>query len=106
MDLVSSAAAHAYLDEITDRGLIGRFEHICARFPDRVAVDDGTTRLTYRELRARAYALADAVAREAPAGRPVAAVIPGSAVYPVALLACLVPAYRASRLDPASVLRD
>lgn len=71
------------------RDMVARFEHICARFPDRIAVDDGEIALTYAELRTRAWALAGELAGQGGPTQPIAAIIPGTALYPIALLACL-----------------
>ena len=57
------------------------------RFGDRIAVDDGDFKLNYADLRHRAYALAAELAKTAQSDRPIAAIIPGNAVYPIALLA-------------------
>jgi len=81
------------------RSLLDRFEYICDRFPDRIAIDDGVTTLSYRELRNRAYGLAAELAERAPADKPVAAVIYGNAVYPVALVACLAQGLTLSPID-------
>ncbi|OJU12155.1 MAG: hypothetical protein BGN86_09000 [Caulobacterales bacterium 68-7] len=69
------------------RSMIERFEAVAARFPDRIAVDDGAIRLTYAELRARAYDLAHRLEGMVGPAEPIAAIIPGTAVYPIALLA-------------------
>ncbi len=64
-----------------------RFELMAGRYPDKVAVDDGVTRLTYQQVLRKARALATRIDAEAPAGRPVAAVFRYTALFPVALLA-------------------
>lgn len=70
--------------------LISRFDAAAARHADRVAVDDGVMALTFAELRQRALRLAWALTEaDLEPGRPVAAVLPASVLYPVALLAAL-----------------
>lgn len=69
--------------------MIERFEEICGRFADRVAVDDGQVRLTYAELRSRAYQLAHRLQAMGAASETIAAIIPGTALYPIALVACM-----------------
>lgn len=71
-------------------GLIARFDAAAALHPDRVAIDDGVMALTFAELRRRALRLAWALTEaDLQPGRPVAAVLPASVLYPVALLAAL-----------------
>lgn len=72
-----------------DRTMIERFEEICGRFPDRVAVDDGQVQLTYAQLRGRAYQLAHRLQAMGAASEKIAAIIPGTALYPIALVACM-----------------
>lgn len=72
------------------RSMVERFEATAQRFPDRIAVDDGSLQLSYSELRTRAYHLAQQLAGLGGADSdPIAAIIPGTAVYPIALIAGL-----------------
>jgi amino acid adenylation domain-containing protein len=76
-------------DRWIERPIIERFEQIALRHAERAAVDDGTTRLTYRTLRRLVYNLALRIEALAPPGRPVGILLPHNALFPLAALACL-----------------
>jgi amino acid adenylation domain-containing protein len=69
--------------------IAARFHAVAAAHPDRVAVDDGTRRLTYREAQATVAALAARIASETAPGDLVGILLPASAEFPLVLLACL-----------------
>jgi amino acid adenylation domain-containing protein len=71
------------------RPIFARFMMTGARHPDKIAIDDGTVALTYRELQAAAQHLAHRIATAVPKGRPVGILLPHGALFPVAALACL-----------------
>src|SRR3970040_331051 len=72
-----------------ERPLIDRFEQAAARHGDKVAVDDGVTRLAYCELRRAGFHLAQHIVAVVPIGRPVGILLSNSARFPIAALACL-----------------
>lgn len=76
-------------DKWIESPLVERFEQISLRYADRIAVDDGKTRLSYRALRGAVYRLARRIQAEAPERRPVGVLLPHNAYFPLAALACL-----------------
>ena len=65
------------------------FERTARRFPDNLAVADSQTHLTYAEMFARVRALAARITAETAPGELVGILLPTSADYPIAMLACL-----------------
>ena len=92
-DLTEDAAAF-------ERPLFEVFAEIAARQPDHLAVDDGTSRLTYAELQDQALALGARIAALVPADGLVGVLLPTTALYPVAWLACLAARRAFLPLDP------
>ncbi len=76
-------------DGAIEGSIVSRFQEIARRYPTRTAIDDGVTRLTYAEVWRIVCHLARQVESVAPAGRPVAVILPNAALFPVAALACL-----------------
>jgi amino acid adenylation domain-containing protein len=72
-----------------DRPIFEIFAEVASAHADRIAIDDGETILTYREVHERARDLAWSIARHVDVGAPVAIALPESAAYPVAVLAAL-----------------
>ena len=72
-----------------DRSIFARFELIADHTPDKIALDDGVFRLTYREVQQAARHLAVRVAATVPMGRPVGIFLKNGALFPIAALACL-----------------
>jgi acyl-coenzyme A synthetase/AMP-(fatty) acid ligase len=56
--------------------------------PDKVAVDDGTIRLTYAQFINRVYGLAERLIAATENGSVVASVVPNSAASPIIIMAC------------------
>jgi non-ribosomal peptide synthetase component F len=83
-----------------ERPLFDVFAAVAARQPDRLAVVDGTARLSYAELRDRALALAGRIAAEVPADGLVGVAVPTTALYPAAWLACFAARRPFLPLDP------
>lgn len=83
-----------------ERPVFQHFAECAAQFTDSPAVDDGTTRLTYRELLERAQALGAHIADTVPEHRLVGVLVPNSAVYPIAWLGCLAARRGFLPLDP------
>ena len=72
-----------------NRSIASLFAVIAERHATRTAINDGETRLTYAEAWRITRCLARRVIEVAPAGRPVAVMLPNAALFPVAALACL-----------------
>ncbi|HEY4940435.1 MAG TPA: AMP-binding protein [Rhizomicrobium sp.] len=66
-----------------------RFRAVAAAYPDRVAIDDGETSVTYAQAWQRVAALAALIARETAPGDLVGILLPASVDFPLVLLACL-----------------
>ncbi|MDR3531121.1 MAG: AMP-binding protein [Rhodopila sp.] len=67
---------------------IARFEAMAERYGDKVAIDDGTCQLTYRQVRRSVHALMAKIAA-LPRGRPVVALLHNTATFPIVFLAHL-----------------
>lgn len=65
------------------------FERAAARFPDKVAVDDGQVRLTYAEVLDRVYGLAARIAAAVPPGTVVSSLVGTTAAAPIIIMACI-----------------
>jgi acyl-coenzyme A synthetase/AMP-(fatty) acid ligase len=78
-----------FLPEWIDQPAALRFQAMADRYGDKIAIDDGTTRLTYRDVRAAVADLAVRIVGATPAGGPIAAVLDNNAAFPIAFLACL-----------------
>ncbi|MGA3399663.1 MAG: AMP-binding protein [Acetobacteraceae bacterium] len=83
-----------------ERPLFDIFADIAARQPNHVAVDDGTSRLTYGELCDRALALGARIAALVPANGLVGVALPTTMFYPLAWLACFAARRPFLPLDP------
>ena len=75
---------------------------VAARQPDHVAVDDGTSRLTYGELCDRALLLGARIAASVPDDGLVGVLVPTTALYPIAWFACLAARRAFLPLDPSA----
>src|SRR5262245_26524702 len=78
-----------FTDYWLERSLFERFTYIVGRHGDRIAVDDGLARYTYRELMRAAVHLARRIEAETPPQAPVGILLPNCALVPIAALACL-----------------
>lgn len=77
-----------FADEWTELPLMKRFEQVALRYADRIAVDDGRIRLTYRALRYAVYRLAKRIEALPSNGKPIGILLPHDARFPLAALAC------------------
>ncbi len=78
-------------DNARDFETIGPFEVVerAARNNlDKVAVDDGSIRLTYAQFLDRVYGLAERLMEATKSGSTVVSVLPNSAVSPIVIMAC------------------
>jgi acyl-coenzyme A synthetase/AMP-(fatty) acid ligase len=76
-------------------------ERAARRAPHKIAVDDGTVRLTYAELIDRAYGLAWRLDGAAEKGSIVACVVHNTAAAPVIILACAMSGLVLAPIDAA-----
>lgn len=65
-----------------------RFEWVADRYPEKIAVDDGTYRFRYRDIQQAVRHLARRVEAAVPAGRAVGIYLPNCALFSIAALAC------------------
>lgn len=72
-----------------ERPIFERFEYIVARHGNKIAVDDGVRRLTYREVMRACKHLASRIDAQVPPQAPVGVMLPNCALVPIAALACL-----------------
>jgi acyl-coenzyme A synthetase/AMP-(fatty) acid ligase len=66
-----------------------RIERIAAKYPNKLAVDDGLVRLTYADLLDRAYGVTQRISDLVPPGGVFASVIHSGALAPVVILGAL-----------------
>ena len=66
-----------------------RFQAIADRFAGKVAIDDGTTRMTYAQIRGAVNRLASSILAATPPSAPIAAILDNTAAFPIVFLACL-----------------
>jgi acyl-coenzyme A synthetase/AMP-(fatty) acid ligase len=72
-----------------ERHALDRVDFIVGRYPDKLAVDDGTTRITYSQLKRLVDDLAARIDEEAPLDRPLAAIVHTTAGYVPIILAAI-----------------
>ncbi len=75
--------------EVLTLPIAERFAAVARSHADRIAIDDGVTRLTYGEALTRVTALAACLARDTAPGALVGILLPTSVDFPIAMLACL-----------------
>jgi acyl-coenzyme A synthetase/AMP-(fatty) acid ligase/thioesterase domain-containing protein/acyl carrier protein len=63
-------------------------EAVVSRFPTRIALDDGQSQLTYRELWSLTRSLASRIVEETDPGKLVGILLPTSTSFEIAMLAC------------------
>lgn len=71
------------------QSLIESFAEVARRHPGHVAVNDGRLRLTFDALRRSADDLVARIHDVAPADRPVVAIVPNDATFPIMFLAAM-----------------
>ena len=76
-------------------------ERAAARWPDKVVVDDGVTRLTYAALIDRVYGLAGRILDQTPPGAVVASLSHNSVAGPIIILACALTRRTLAPIDAA-----
>ena len=84
-NVMYDAAGAADFETIGGFEVIERAAH---NNPDKVAIDDGTIRLTYAEFLDRVYGLAELLISNTTHNSVVASVVPNTAASPVVIMAC------------------
>jgi acyl-coenzyme A synthetase/AMP-(fatty) acid ligase len=78
-----------FLPQWIDQPAIRRFHAMADLFGAKIAIDDGTTRMTYRAVRAAVADLAARIVAATPESGPIAAVLDNTSAFPIVFLACL-----------------
>jgi non-ribosomal peptide synthetase component F len=89
-----------FRDEDLDRPIIDHFERVARRHPNRIAVTDSDTSLSYAELWDGVSGLAETIAGETTPGELIGIVLPTCSMFPLAMLACLAAGRPFVALDP------
>src|SRR6202011_3317361 len=72
-----------------DRAIIHHFERVAHRHPDRVAITDSDTSVSYAQLWDGLSGLAETISAETKPGELIGILLPASPMFPLAILACL-----------------
>ena len=78
-----------FRDEDLQRPIIEHFERVARRQPDRIAIRDANTALTFGELWDGVSGLAETLAAETGPGDLIGILLPAGPMFPLAMLACL-----------------
>src|SRR5688572_21180533 len=89
-----------FRDEDLDRPIVEHFEQVARRYPDRTAVTDADTSLSYAELWDGVRGLAETIAAQTEPGALIGINLPVCSMYPLAMLACLAAGRPFVALDP------
>ncbi len=72
-----------------NQGIVQRFLHIASRYPDHAAIVDSSSTLSYAAVRAAVLGLATRIAKASFPSGPIGILLPQSADFWVAIMACL-----------------
>ena len=89
-----------FCDEGLDRPIIDHFERVARRHPNRVAITDSDTSLSFQELWDGLSGLAETIATETQPGELIGILLPTCSMFPLAILACLAAGRPFVALDP------
>jgi non-ribosomal peptide synthetase component F/thioesterase domain-containing protein/acyl carrier protein len=89
-----------FRDQDLNRPIIEHFERVARRHPNRIAVTDSDTSLSYAELWDGLSGLAETIATETKPGDLIGIVLPTNSMFPLAMLACLAAGRPFVALDP------
>jgi non-ribosomal peptide synthetase component F/thioesterase domain-containing protein/acyl carrier protein len=89
-----------FRDEDLDRPIIAHFERMARRHPNRIAVTDSDTSLSFSELWDGLSGLAEKIAAPTKPGDLIGIALPACSLFPLAILACLAAGRPFVALDP------
>ena len=89
-----------FRDEDLGRPIIDHFERVAGRQPNRIAVTDSETSLSYAELWSGVSGLAETIAAETKPKDLVGIALPACSMFPLAMLGCLAAGRPFVVLDP------
>jgi len=89
-----------FRDEDLDRPIIEHLERVSRRHPNRIAVTDSDTSLSFSELWDGLSGLAETIAAETKPGDLIGIILPTCSMFPLAILACLAAGRPFVALDP------
>jgi non-ribosomal peptide synthetase component F/thioesterase domain-containing protein/acyl carrier protein len=89
-----------FRDEDLDRPIIAHLERMVRRHPNRIAVTDSDTSLSFAELWNGLSGLAETIAAETKPGDLIGILLPTCSMFPLAVLACLAAGRPFVALDP------
>ncbi len=89
-----------FRDEDLDRPIIAQFERVAHGHPNRIAIADADTSLTFAELWDGLSGLAEIIAAETKPGDLIGIAMPACPMFPLAMLACLAAGRPFVGLDP------
>jgi amino acid adenylation domain-containing protein len=89
-----------FRDDDMDVSIVDHFHRVALWHPDRVALMDGETALTYRELSDGVSGLAETITARTAPGDLVGILLPACPMFPLAMLACLAAGRPFVALDP------
>jgi len=89
-----------FRDEDLDRPIIAHFKRVARRQPNRIAVADSDTSLSFSELWDGVSELAETIAAETKPGDLIGIALPTCSMVPTAILACLAAERPFVVLDP------
>ena len=89
-----------FRDRDLDRPIVAHLERVARRYPNRVAVTDSVTSLTFAELWDGVSGLAESIEAETQPGDLIGITLPACSGFPVAILACLAAGRPFVALDP------
>ena len=89
-----------FIHEDLDRPIITLFEQVVRRHPDRIAVSDAKSSLTFAQMWSGLSGLAETIAASTAPGDLVGVLLPAGALSPLAMLACLAAGRPFVVLDP------
>ena len=78
-----------FLPQWVDQPANRRFHAMADLFGDKIAIDAGTTRMTYRAVRTVVAELGSRIVAATPEGGPIAAILDNTSAFPIVFLACL-----------------
>ena len=87
-------------DEDLGRSIIAHIERVTRRFPNRVAVIDSDTSLSFAEVWDGLSGLAEQIEDETKSSDLIGIMLPTSSMFCVAILACLAAGWPLVAIDP------